>query len=179
MGNTTNLALPYPDPTSRVRVAPANMKALAERLDVMLGWGAAAVFPRTESPASAGAVAAVSWGASAVLNGFDYDGTKLTYLGDPRLFIVDVEVQVNNGSTGPGTGASSTVELRLNDTTFAGSYDAIVLDTVPIGARSVVHRITSPVRLNAGEKLDVIVSASPAGSLGLVGLRVYPIGPAA
>lgn len=182
MGTTTHRGYPYPEPTDRVRNGSSVFRAFAEALDEDLAWHPAAVFPRAESSASAGATATVAWGPSAVLDNFTYNGAgTLTFVGLSRLFIVDVEVEVESGG---GIGVSSVVEVRLNGNTFAGSYDQIALDdagtpdSITIGSRRTVHRVTSPLLIQTGETIDVTAAASPSGTLGYVGLRVYPIGPA-
>lgn len=176
MGTTTNYGLPYPEATDLVIQGDDAIQALAEAVDSKLEWSPAAIFPRTESPAAVGSTAAVAWGSAALLAGFTYDTPTLTYTAAPqRLFIVDAEVSITiSGAASLG----SYVELRLNGNGFAASEDVIDIDGATMGVRRVTHRISTPVRLSMGDDLDVTASAGPAGVLGMVGLRVYPIGPA-
>lgn len=178
MGTTPALALPYPEgATDKVRNGASAMQMLAEGVEDALRPGAGLVIERAESPAAAGATAVVDFpGTQPLVSDFTYSGGTVTYTGpDGRLVLVEAEVEVIHGS---GSAAvSSTVEVRFNGGAFAGSHDDVGLTSGTLGSRSKVHRITTALTLQPGETIDVVASASPAGTLGKVGLRVHAIGP--
>jgi hypothetical protein len=183
MGSTPNLGLPYPEESDLVIEGDDAIEALAVALDTALNPNSALiVMDRASSGAALGATPVVIPipGTALGLVGFTYDSGVFTYVGaKDRTFMVDAEVEITNGAGGGTTSADSQVTLYVNGTAdIAGSYDRIQHTVTTVQQRSTTHRITTPVQLAPGHTFHVSGSCSPAGTIGVVGVRVYPIGPA-
>jgi hypothetical protein len=183
MGTTPNLDLPYPEGTDLVIGGDDAIQALAEALDASLNPNSALiVMERANSGAALGStpVAIPIPGTALGLVGFTYDSGVFTYTGaKSRTFMIDVEVQITNGSGGGTVSAESTLTMYVNGSTaIAGSYDKVQHTGTTVEQRSTSHRITTPAQLATGNTFHVSGSCSPAGTIGVVGVRVYPIGPA-
>lgn len=183
MGTTTNLDLPYPEGTDLVIGGDDAIQALAEELDTRLNPNSTLiVMDRANSGGALGGTLTLIPipGTPLGLAGFTYDSGVFTYTGTKtRTFIIDVEVEITNGAGGGTTSAESSLTLFANGSLdVAGSYDRVQHTSTTLEARSVVHRITTPVQLDPGYTFHVSGSCSPAGTVGVVGVRVYPIGPA-
>jgi hypothetical protein len=183
MGTTSNLGLPYPEESNLVIEGDDAIQALAEALDTALDPNSALiVMDRASSGAAIGGTPVVIPipGTALGLVGFTYDSGVFTYTGSKsRTFMVDVEVEITTGSGGGTTSAESALTLYVNGTSdIAGSYDRVQHTTTTVQQRAKTHRITTPVQLAPGHTSHVSGSCSPAGTVGVVGVRVYPIGPA-
>lgn len=183
MGTTTHLGLPYPEGTDLLISGDDAIQALAENLDTSLNpLGAFIVMDRASSGAAIGGTLVVIPipGTPLGLVGFTYDSGVFTYTGTKdRTFMIDVEVEITNGAGGGTTSAESSLTMFFNGTAdIAGSYDRVQHTSATLEQRATVHRITTPVQLAPGNTFHVSGSCSPAGTVGTVGVRAYPIGPA-
>jgi hypothetical protein len=175
MGTTANHALPYPEGTDLVISGDDAIQALAEAVDATLDWDSALVIGRVN--------AGVATGGNVVFPGiihtavdFTIDGSGvITYTGaSSRNFLVDGEVETQAAAA---ISVDSSVSLFVTGSEIAGSYDRVDASTGGTVTRHVVHRITTPVRLDPGNAL-LFTSGGTAGNLGQTGVRIYPIGPA-
>lgn len=180
MGQTAApLNLRWPEPTEDLRTAATAIRLLAEDVNSKHDPDVA-VISRADSPTESpggGAVSVVFPGAVAVLSGFTTDQTRVTRTGPPRLFLLDVEVETEIGSAVGMSQQSSLVEVALNLTPFTGSHDEVNSTDGTLGVRRYTHRISTPVAMGTGEFLSVNLSGTPGVRAGVVGLRLYPIGP--
>lgn len=181
MGTTPALALPYPEPSDLLRNDAAATRALAERLAAILDPAPAAQIERATSgvalPASTPTTVTFP-GAQTLMQDFTYAGGVLTYTGPSRLFLISVEVEVQQGHAG-GNEYASTVEVFHAGASIAGSHDQIGTSTSDLVSRRRVHRLTVPGILGSGQTIHVNATASggTTQTLGTTGLRVYPVGP--
>lgn len=179
---TTVLDLPYPDDADDVTEGDDAIQALATELDTRLdSRSALVVIGRANSGAALGSTLVVvpMSGPALGLVGFTYADGVLTYTGaHNRMFMVDAEVEVQNGAGGGTSSIQSTCYLFVNGSAeIAGSNDRVQATAATLSVRNVTHRITTPVELAPGNTLHVSANCSPGGTLGIVGIRVYPIGP--
>lgn len=183
MGTTTHLDLPYPEGTDLVISGDDAIQSLAETLDASLNpLGAYIVMARASSGAAIGSTLVVIPipGTALGLVGFTYDSGVFTYTGTKdRTFMLDVEVEITNGAGGGTTSVESSLTMYVNGTSaIAGSFDRVQHTGTTLQQRAVVHRITTPVQFTPGNTFHVSGNCSPAGTIGVVGVRAYPIGPA-
>lgn len=181
MPNTPNHQLPYPDDEEWLNAGAYAVEQLATRLDTILDTNTdTVVIARTSWNAALGGLPVVLDfpGAELALVGFSRSGGIFTRTGPTRVFMVEAEVEIESGAGGGTTSVSSTVEVRANGSAFTGSHDHVALTTPELQVRRVTHRITTPARLAAGDTISVAAFASPTGTVGVCGLRIYPVGPA-
>lgn len=178
MPNTPNHALPYPDDEDWLQIGAYAIEQLAVRLDAILAENTVATvgLSDTNTVIGTGPANVTFAGAVSRMDGFSFDGVTLTYTGSsPRSFLAAVEVSTSVEGSG---GASSSVTLLRNGAALAGSGDHV--GTPGSGGnvrRDHTHRITTPVRLTAGDALVVVASTSHAGGyIDSTALRVFPIG---
>lgn len=180
MPNTPNRTLPFPDDEEWLAQGAYAIEQLARRVDTILdtvAGGALVIAPDGTNVAGGTAPGVIPFaGAVATADDWTWDGSRATYTGAPRTFMVAVEVVTNVENAG---GASTTVELRANGAAFAGSYDNVQRPEGGVVRRDVTHRITVPVGLNAGDWLDVTGVGSVAYQIDATALRIYPLGPSA
>jgi hypothetical protein len=174
MGTTTNYGLPYPEGTDFVIAGDDAMQALAEAVDDRLYTGSTvAQIEPAESPSSTGADVDFN-GTQTVMNGFSYSTGLLTYLGPARTFMIAAEVEILNGGA---TTAEQVATLFVSGVGVAGSTDRIDSAST-VTERRHTHRLVIPRTLSYGDTVKVSTTATPAGSIGVASLSVYPIGPA-
>lgn len=181
MGTTARLNLRYPEPTGRVRVGQAAIRALAEDVTNAVDWiGTAAHI----GPADSGSVAdgsAVDFpGGQPLMAGFTYAGGSLTYTGPrTRMFLACVSVEVEAGGAA-ATSISSTVVLNVNGTGIEGSHDFVAASSPVLTTRRVVHTITNLLLLAPGQVVTVTASSgSTVRNVGQCSIKLQPIGPMA
>jgi hypothetical protein len=172
MGTTPTQGYPYPEPADRARNGSVAFRGLAEAVENSLRSGAGLVIARAESAAATGG--AVDFpGAVAHASDFTYSAGAVTYTGPDRLFVMDIEVEVQAAAS---AGVDSGVSVYVNGVEFAGSYDRVDAPTGGVITRHVVHRITTPARVSTGDVFTVTCGGT-SGTLGKTGIRIYPIGP--
>lgn len=180
MGTTAQFDLPYPEPTGRVRNGSTDIKALAEAVAGMWPAAAVQVDPATNGGTLTNSGAFIAFpGTLVALAGFNFDGTTIAYTGSTRLFQVHVQVQVSGQAPNPVL--QSWIELQQSGVVIDQSRLVIVVDQDEPGTLETVnftHKIAIPVQLSAGDTLKVYGAASPNATVGIVGIRVFPIGPA-
>lgn len=181
MPNTPNHQLPYPDDEEWLNQGAYSIEQLATRLDTIMDTDTGlVVVARTSwnAPLGTSPVALDFPGAQLALSGFTRAGGTFTRTGPTRLFMVEAEVEVEAGASGGTTSASSTVEVRANGAAFAGSHDNVTLTVPELQVRRFTHRVSTIGRFGNGDTLDVTAVSSPAGTIGVCGLRIHPVGPA-
>jgi hypothetical protein len=179
MGTTANLDLPYPEPTDRARNGSVAIRALAEAVeDRTYSGSTVAQIELANSGVATGSFATFP-GTQTLLVGFTYAAGVLTYSGPDRTFMVAATVEVVTAGTDLSS-ASSTVTLRRNGVNQVATHDQVdsVDSAGTIQRREVVHTLTLPLSLTAGDQIDVLAAAVPAATVGVTSIRVYPIGPA-
>lgn len=180
MPNTPNHQLSYPDDEDWLNQGAYAIEQLAARLDAIVAGNDMATIQDAESAGIVGGV--VDFPGAQLLSSFTYAAGSLTFTGPAaRLFLIaaDVEVVHNTPPGDPSLAAvSSTLSVRVDGATVAGSHDHVSHDPASIRARTVVHNVTAPALLQPGQVITVVAGGNPTGQhLGIVGLRVYPIGP--
>lgn len=181
MPSTVPYGLPYPNPTDRARDGATAVRLLAEAVNARMRPAVAQIEEDGNgSTIGAAPVPIVFPGPQTYMEGFSYAGGSLTYAGPTRLFLIAATVEVEHAFALDSLPAyvSSTAQLFVSDSQVSSSYDMVAVEGGAIGDRSVVHPLTVPVQLSAGDVIVVKIAASPDGKVGRCALRVYPIGPA-
>lgn len=164
MGTTPTYALPYPEPTDRARNGSVAIKALAERLAVLL-TPAYGIAPGASSSAQAGITSATPATFAGLFGSGEFtleSGSTIRYTGPTRWFLVDFEVEATLAGSATTNAAASVV---VDGSATAGtSKTSLQIGGGGTGATQQMLRITTPVLLASGQALQLIVSGSSPGA---------------
>lgn len=179
MGTTTYLELPYPEGTDLVIGGDDAIQALAEKVEERLYPDASVTVGVNDSSKAVGGATAVDFSGPASMGGFTVNAGNevFTYTGDDsRFFMVCASVEIDNGAGGGTTSIESTVYLQHNGANVLTSLDFVQATAATLTRRRFVHNLTLPMQMSPGETVGVTAYASPAGSVGVTSLRIYPVG---
>lgn len=183
MGTTTNLALPYPEPSDLVKDGATAMASLATTIDT------AHVDEHAIIEAAAGGVtlpaanSVIDLQGARDLAGFTWSAGVLTYAGpSPRPFIVTASVSTQRAVSTAVEAFQSTATLQhtttSGPTTIATSGNGMDFGThTDVETWNHSHGLTGVTILAPGDELRVLLTASPATSMA-ADLRALPLGPA-
>lgn len=179
---TPILGYPFPEPADARGAGADAIRDLALSVETSVKHAATILtIPAAESASAAATTGTVvDYAGAPALAGFTYSAGTITYTGPAvRMFLLatDVEVEASGSNL---TLVTSTLEVRHGATVVSSSHDRVsCIDEVggTIQSRRVVHHCAVPMILTPGDTITVTAYSTPAGTVGLAGIRVYPIGP--
>lgn len=180
MGTTSTYGLPYPEGGDLVIGGDDAIQALAEAVEARMYASPIAYVALTDHGGALDDVdGAIVLTGAVSMSGFTFDGTTLTYTGGSCLFLVAAQVDISITDADPSKRSHASIVHNFNTSAPpVTSFDVTIYDA-PGVARHCTHNLVVPLALEPGNTLQVHAWADPAGVLGDVGLRVYPIGPPA